>query len=334
MTKPAKIFIHPSQFPDAVREELCRSLRQRAINHKFHYESYKQVQRWLMLHEAFSPAATDPNCRTIYDVAFEAAATACGVDAVHLVGLGCGGGEKEARFLQLLAQRGKRLRYTPIDVSAPMVLVAALAAAPVVGESVPIVCDLALASDLPELIEPQCSPGAARLFTFFGMIPNFEPSLILPRLRELVPRHGLLLFSANLAPSRDYRRGVERIQPQYENALTRQWLMTFLLDLGIEEGDGDMNWQIEADESASHDQANFTPLRLAAYFMFNRERSVQLEAEKFSFARGERIRLFFSYRYMPAQISGLLRQHGLSVEQQWIADSEEEGVFLCRRVGN
>ena len=78
----------------------------------------EQVQRWLALHEAYSPAFIDANPQAIYDAAFEAAAKACPGRAAHLIGIGCGGGEKEARLLQVLTERGKKPGYTPIDVSA------------------------------------------------------------------------------------------------------------------------------------------------------------------------------------------------------------------------
>src|SRR5881397_2559453 len=100
---PIRILIHPSQFPDAVCAELHRSLRERAINHKFHYETHKQAEKWLALHEAYSPARTDPNCAAIYDAAFAAAASIVKEsNSVHLIGLGCGGGQKEARLLRFL----------------------------------------------------------------------------------------------------------------------------------------------------------------------------------------------------------------------------------------
>ena len=59
----ANVTIHSSQFPENVRRDLLRSLRARRINHKFHYDSYKQAQKWLALHEACSPSRTDPGCR-------------------------------------------------------------------------------------------------------------------------------------------------------------------------------------------------------------------------------------------------------------------------------
>src|SRR5438270_11095385 len=62
MTGLAEVRIHPSQFPEAVQSDLLESLRSRKINHKFHYDSVKQTQKWLALHEACSPARTEPDC--------------------------------------------------------------------------------------------------------------------------------------------------------------------------------------------------------------------------------------------------------------------------------
>jgi len=202
-----------------------------------------------------------------------------------------------------------------------MVLTAVLAAQPIAGESLPIVCDLQLATDLNALIDEQTSPGGVRLLTFFGLIPNFEPDAILPRLAQLVRPEDLLLFSANLAPGADYRHGVEIVRPLYDNDLTRNWLMIFLLDLGVEESDGKIQWSIEGNKL----------LRLEAAFTFARDHTIKLDETRFPFLSGERVRLFFSYRYTPQLVSDLLRTHGLKVEQQWITTSEEEGVFLCRK---
>ena len=40
------------------------------------------------------------------------------------------------------------------------------------------------------------------------MIPNFEPQIILPKLATLVRPKDFLLFSANLAPGKNYAAGV------------------------------------------------------------------------------------------------------------------------------
>jgi SAM-dependent methyltransferase len=236
--------------------------------------------------------------------------------------LGAGGGQKDARLLQELLVPGRVLRYTPIDVSAPMVLVAANASLNIAQKTTPIVADLLTATDLSRFIDSQPATTSNRIFTFFGMIPNFEPGQVMPLLAELLRPGDILLFSANLAPGPDYRRGIDHIRPLYENDLTRDWLMTFLLDLGIETSDGELRWLIEGDRY----------LRLTAYYEFRRDRNISLGAEHFRFVPGDRLRLFFSYRYTPLLISELLAQHGFSIQQQWVTKSEEEAVFLASKL--
>jgi uncharacterized SAM-dependent methyltransferase len=327
MSSVARVAIHPSQFPDAVRRDLLESLRSRQVNHKFHYDSVKQTQKWLALHQAYSPSRTDADCAAIYDSSFDVAAKQIEATSVHLIGLGCGGGQKDRRLLRLLQQAGKRISYTPSDVSTAMVLVAREAALAIIPDADchPLVCDLATADDLANAIDQSTSPSATRLVTFFGMIPNFEPQLILPRLASLLRPDDYLFFSANLAPGRDYPVGVKKILPLYDNALTRDWLMTFLLDLGVEAGDGGLNFVIEDDPAGSGLK------RIAAYFQFTRARVIKVEEESFAFRAGESIRLFFSYRHTPELAASLLGQHGIQVLDQWIAESGEEGVFLCRQ---
>src|SRR5690242_8655534 len=124
MSSIAHVAIHATQFPANVRRDLVESLRTRQVNHKFHYDSVKQAHQWLALHQAYSPSRTDEDCAATYNRSFKAAASQVQSNQVHLIGLGCGGGQKDARLLALLAASGKQVSYSPIDVSAPMVLVA------------------------------------------------------------------------------------------------------------------------------------------------------------------------------------------------------------------
>lgn len=323
----ANVAIHPSQFPEQVRRDLIESLRTRQINHKFHYDSLKQTQKWLALHQAYSPSRTDPDCAATYDRGFAEAASRLASESVHLIGLGCGGGQKDSRLLASLRNHGKTAFYTPSDVSTAMVLIARRAAMAVIpGENCfPLVCDLATAGDLLPSLAEQSLSEVPRLITFFGMIPNFEPQVILPKLAALLRPNDSMLLSANLAPGSDYSAGLQRILPLYDNALTRAWLMTFLLDLGVEASDGDLQFRIEEAPPGSGLK------RVAAYFEFTRAREIRLDEAKFSFHPAESIRLFFSYRHTPALLRSLLAEHALRVLDQWITRSEEEGVFLVQR---
>lgn len=325
MSLAANVLIHPSQFPTNIRRDLLKSLRTRRVNHKFHYDSVKQTQKWLVLHQACSPTRNDADCQRIYEQSFRAAAATVKAQTVHVIGLGCGGGQKDTRLLKRLKSGGKALLYTPCDVSTAMVLTArqaALAVLPAINCS-PLVFDLATAEDLSAILKSRIPHPASRIMTFFGMIPNFEPPEIMPKLASLVGLKDILLFSANLAPGADYSAGMKQILPQYDNDLTRDWLMTFLLDLGIKRRDGDLRFAIEAGKLGLK--------RVVARFHFSRRRRIEIEDKPFAFQRGESVRLFFSYRYTPERVCEVLARYDLKVCRQWIARSEEEGVFLCER---
>jgi uncharacterized SAM-dependent methyltransferase len=230
-------------------------------------------------------------------------------------------------LLRLLQKRGKDIFYTPSDVSTAMVLVARAAALEVVPNENchPFVCDLATAENLPKVLNDFASADATRIITFFGMIPNFEPEIVLPKLSGLLRSEDLLLFSANLAPGNDYRTGVRKVLPSYDNARTCDWLTSFLLDLGVEPADGEVTFSIEDDQNIP------TLKRIAAYFRFNRNVEINVEEQRFQFGPDKPIRLFFSYRHTPKIVRLLLGDYGINVVDEWVAKSEEEGVFLCSR---
>jgi SAM-dependent methyltransferase len=364
MNSLAQVLVHPSQFPEGVRRDLLGSLRARRINHKFHYDSVKQAQQWLALHRAWSPSRTDPDVAAIYERGFQAAARRLPPGRVHLIGLGCGGGQKDSRLLQRLSV-GRDLLYSPVDVSVALVLVARGVAAQVIGPGrcVPLVCDLATAADLAQVFDelgrscerspaalvsprpgergrgegefqretaesgPTPSAAAVRLFTCFGLLPNFEPGELAPRLAAWLRPGEFLVLSANLAPGPDYAAGMLRILPQYDNDLTRRWLMSFLLDLGVEPHDGELKFAIEDGD------AEFGLKRVAADFQFHSARSFELEAETFRFGPGDSVRLFYSYRHTTCLVRRLLGCCGLEVLDQWVSASGEEAVFLCQRAG-
>jgi uncharacterized SAM-dependent methyltransferase len=325
MRSVANVDIHLSQFPENLRRDLLTSLRARQLNHKFLYDGLKQTRKWLALHEAFSPARNDIDCVETYDKALAKAVERCAARRVQVISLGCGGGQKDIPLLKRLLQSGKQVGYTPCDVSVAMVLTARQSALEILdsNECFPLVCDLLTSDDLAEALRQHTPIEAARMITFFGLIPNFEPHVILPRLADLLQPDDALLLSANLAPGSDYAAGVQRIRSLYDNALTRDWLMTFLLDLGVERDDGELAFTVE-------DSPDDTGLkRIVANFHFQRSRMVEVFADKVQFQAGERLRLFYSYRHTPGQARALLDQYGLSAAGQWISRSEEEGVFLC-----
>ena len=317
---PAKVTVHPSQFPGAVRRQLVASLRAGQVPPKFLYDSVRQTQKWLEVHQAHSPSRIDGDVTRIYDAAFEDALGQAQDGVAALVGLGCGGGQKDTRCLAKLQPLITELHYVPCDVSQAMTLVAREAAAEQLSLGLvhPLVCDLAEADDLGQALDDLLPGEAKRVFTFFGMIPNLEPDVILPKLRALLRDGDQLLFSANLAPGRDYRAGVERVLPQYDNAETCNWLLSFLTGIGVSDTAGELVFGIEPVDEL---------LRIIADFKFTQPQAIELEGQRVAFDAGQTLRIFFSYRHTAETLAERLAKHGLQVVFSEIAESGEEGAF-------
>ncbi len=329
---PVAVRIHPSQFPAAIEEAFCASLQSRRMNHKFHYDTAKQALRWLRVHEAFSPARLDRSCKEAYDLASAAAAQLMGRGDIDVVSLGCGGGQKELGLLRALraSRPARRVRYVPTDVSVSLALIAreaALCAGISPAECEPLVLDLARVKDWCRALQPVLAPGVRRVITFFGMLPNFSPADVLPRLAGLLEPEDVLLVSANLAPGSDYAAGVRKILPSYDNALTGEWLFSVLGDLGVARDDGRMEFRVVPCPEGSG------LLRVEADFVFRRACSLHYCGKEWRCKRGERFGLFFSYRHTPGHVKDLFVRHRLLLCDQWLNAGGDEGVFLIRRRG-
>lgn len=296
-----KAILHPSQSRARVETQRADCLRQRSVAAKFHYETPRQAELWLKLHAQYAPPAGTA-------APYQAAAAALANEWPHeegtLIALGCGGGEKDLAILAALPQD---TRFVPTDVSEPLALTAAAA----VAGSVPLVFDLAMAEDLPEFLEQYA--GANRIFTFFGIIPNFPPNEILPQLRALIKPKDRLLLSANLAPN-----GIAAILPQYDNAPTREWLGEFPRTHGA--GKGAVKITIEADD---------VPERIAAHFHFEEACVMRANDQRFDFSSGDVLRLFVSCRYTLQSLAETLLAHGIVINDAFLSEDAEEGVFVC-----
>jgi uncharacterized SAM-dependent methyltransferase len=329
-----EILIHPSRFAPVLEKALLSSLRVREMDHQFHYDSPRKAARWLRLHQAFSPACTDPDCERLYETAFTqgVAPRLLGAHAVEVVSLGCGGGQKDARLLASIRRlkSSAPLHYLPTDASIPLAFTArdAAKAVGVPAEAIaPVALDLAGCADWLSALAPVLEKGASRIVCFFGMLPNFVPCHVLPQLAALLGPGDLLLASANYAPGKDYDAGVARILPLYDNHLTRDWLWTVMTDLGVRRQDARMRFCIQPCPQGSG------LLRIEARLHFRRACRIEHANEAFEYVPGEEFRLFFSYRHTPERLATLLKPLGLSMQGEWRNASGEEGVFLCTREG-
>ena len=320
----AKVTIHPSQFPDAVLQELIESLRNSCVPPKFLYDSVYQTQKWLKVHRVYSPSRIDSDVARVYNDVLDASFHTLSKSEIALIGLGCGGGQKDARCLAKLKSKTSLLHYVPSDVSLPMTLVARQEVSKILNHNniYPLVCDLSNSDDMNELLEGLLPFNHKRIFTFFGMIPNLDPDVILPKIFEMVREGDSLLMSVNLVHGDSYRLGVESVLPQYDNMETRDWLLSFLVGLGIQMDSGNLSFGIEELDGL---------LRIVADFNFTHTQSIQVMGESIAFKSGQSLRLFYSYRHTLDTLKICLSRNGLMLSRQAIAKSAEEGVFEVKR---
>jgi uncharacterized SAM-dependent methyltransferase len=185
------------------------------------------------------------------------------------------------------------------------------------------VCDLVSVESLEPLIGSHTPPDATRIITFFGMLPNLEANLVLPKVAALLRPGDRLLLSANLARAENYQASLQSILKQYDNQLTNDWLMIFPNDLGLH--DGVLRWNIEPSS------ANAELFGFVAWLEMRELNHLTLDDQDYTFKQGERIRLFASWRYTPALMETELAKVNLRLLGQWITPSGEEGVFLVTR---
>ena len=324
---PMTLTFHESQYPEQVALQCRQGLRARRLPGRLLYDSPAQAQRWLAYHQACSPSRTEPELLALYERAFDAAIRIAPQDQpLHYVSLGCGGGNKDALFVRRARDRGA-LHVSPTDTSAALVLETMIrlqAVLPALSAS-PLVVDLATEPDLGPWLAQQEAGGACRVFGCFGIIPNFDPTALLAYLRRLMRPDDLLLLSANLSPGPYGSAAAQRILPQYDNPLAHAWFTGLLDSLGF--ADADLQLSVQAQPLREDGRI----WRIQADACVLQEVQLTLYEESFDFREGETLEVFFSNRFTPAALPQILGDAGFNVSQTWVLESQEEGIYLCRR---
>lgn len=153
-------------------------------------------------------------------------------------------------------------------------------------------------------------PSPTRLTTLFGVLPNLDPLPLLRCLAKNMAPNDLLLFSANLAPGRDGRRGALRVLPQYDNPLTHQWLEAVALRTRPRLSRGSIHFGVYPDPnppSLFRIEARWIVGNKPTHTLFTSRRPTLFQVESW------------------IQTSGLIRIH------RWIEPKGEEGVWLATR---
>jgi uncharacterized SAM-dependent methyltransferase len=320
----APLTVLPARRPEVVQARLTEALRAGAVPGRFLYDAPAQAERWLAYHRAWAPAARAASVLArLYDDAFAAAWAAAGPGPLTYVGLGCGGGAKDARFMAL-GPASQPAAYVAADTSPDLVeaALAAVAAARPDAALRGVVFDLLAAPTRAEL-HPG---GGAAVWSALGILPNVDAAVLLPLLAGLAEPGEGLLVSANLSPV-PYPAAVDRVVPQYDNPEARAWYQGALDELGLGLADAPVavtHRALTPDGAIWRVEATATLTRAAA--LGPAEAQVHLPA-------GARLAVFHSDRYLPEAMPGVFAQHGLTLKGAWVAEDREEGTYLAELTG-
>lgn len=316
------LLFHDSQYPQAVHSGLVAALRAGRVPGRFLYDSPGQAARWLAYHAAWSPSRTLDELSGLYQTAFEAVWAQQAQPELTLVGVGCGGGRKDATFLGCGPHQAG-LRYVPADTSAALVLEASAGAERARPDTtlLPIVVDLQAEPSRADFLQGDLRRPA--VWSCLGLLPNLDADWLLPYVARLMAPQDHLLVSANLSPG-PHHDARDLIVPQYDNPEARAWYQGALDELGLGANDATL---CMSDRALG---PNGESWRIECHAVIERACAVKVFAESVPLHAGARLEVFHSDRYVPEVLPNLLAQHGLHCTQHWVTTDRQEGIYLCR----
>lgn len=319
------IQLHTSVLPSAQSAALETALGEDRIPGAFFYRGPHAADLWSRLHDAHAPSQNDKSSRSLYLTDLWSDSQGDSSERMHLVSLGCGLAEKEARLVE--EDKGRWSRATLMDAGIELVACATDRIRGlgkferVDGKAV----DLALVENWSSLVDR--NDDSPRLITAFGMLPNCEPEGFLNQLLALVRGGDYLLVDANLIPevSEQNSKIPESIMAQYNNRECTEWLLAGLSQLGLTNTDGAL--QFSQDKVV----AAFARWRIVVDFHFGRSVKLQVAGVERAYQPGDRLRTFYSNRFRRSDIPCYLQGKGLSLLSERCSTTGEDGLYLFRR---
>jgi hypothetical protein len=321
------IDVHPSVGNEALRRDAIESLAANRIAPKFLYVTPHQTDLWRQVFLKHSPIHGNPEFVRIYRDAFRRILDTFAAKKVLLVGLGCGTGTKEAQLCESLKGQDRTVIFSAIDISHELVMESArkLEAAGAEHRR-SLVCDLDQSTFLDEWLDRQ-DDELPRLITFFGLVPNFSPSLISRIFRAVLRPGDALLVSAHLAPIRGeapdkLAAAMTSVLPQYDNPETLAWMTAALEPWDLTDLVGPPEIRIGEIEGI--------PAFLGQVHWKTTE-PFERWGQRFSPGASEPLMLFSSLRYTPALFEEMLRWEGFDCDLFAITSCRQEGIWSVRR---
>lgn len=320
-----EVTVHPSQHPARLEKELLEAFERGVLSAKFHYLSHRQAQRWLDVHRAHAPSAGSVReTAEAYKAAFAELAEELRGQPVQIVGLGCGGGQKDAWLAEALVQQGCTVRYLAVDAGLSMVLTSSerVVGAETLTVTRRLVADVENAHNIAEFAAYAGPEDEVQLWSAFNIIHNSQSRPLVEQLRRWMRPKDRLLLTANLIDAElQPDEAMRRLLPQYDNAETRHWLAAFFEDFDLPVRGEDLEFRVDLQTS---------PKRIHVSVVLAAEDTHHVVGNRIRFATRSPLEVFYSSRFEHAELEALLEACGLSVQSSYMTAKAAEGLWMTR----
>lgn len=329
------VWMDDSVRPDRQARALHDAMRGGRVPGGALYATPFQALRWLALHEAWSPARRDAGVQGAYDDVWAALAAGLGDERWALVSLGCGGGQKEERFLR---GHGRRPAVALVaDISPGLALASHDRVAPWCPTHAGVI-DLEIQPGPSPWCEALISAdggGVRRVVLLLGMLPNLGLAEARRALMAWTRPGDWVVVSANLATAAACAGGLPGVLPQYDNAETRAWLSGFLEWQGL--AATAFGWEVGVGPVAvpwasGGVGATGAMARVTMDAVMRGPVEVGVPGHgAVRWGAGGRLRVFESLRMTPGAVEAFGRWAGLEGVHGATDAAGNEGVWLLRR---
>jgi uncharacterized SAM-dependent methyltransferase len=299
-----------------IAQEFVEAMEARDLPEKFFYWFPRSAEEWSGL--AKEPALYAGLSETWKELSSEAPALARHFGGrIPVISFGAGDGSRDRLLMVALKDAGCECVYYPVDASQTMIEMACSGADDDDFEATGIKGDI---SSPVHLIYAADAAEAPRLFIFSGnTMGAFDPLAEIRYVAQCLKPDDRLIIDGEIFDE-------AKSMALRDNPAARKFLGALLASVGIEDDDGEINFNHKRDD-------RHAGLHLfTRSFRASRDLSATVAGQEISLERNERIGLNFNYTYTPEAFRWLVGEHGgLEILKEYRSPDARFLTLICRK---
>lgn len=310
-----------------IDQEFLNCLQQRKIDEKFSYIGERQANSWINICNSPEYTYYRESKKLLQHCIqnFVADHTA----DVNIIVLGTGDALKEKIVVNHLLEKC-RVNLFFVDISKEILNIAVknIEDSNVLKEL--FIADFTKLRDIKEISQYiKTNYNATNFFTFLGnTIGNYPQALMLTTLRNIMAPGDKILIDIHTKPPDSVKKEasqIDEIIKAYNNPSFRERTLVLLAEASIEATDGDIKMEFCNDEFFPEMEV------IKQYFCFNRNKTITYRGENICFAKGDRILVGYSNKYIftPLEKKNVFTSHGLRIINHATDTTKRYYQLLC-----